>query len=100
MNNLSREGDDTVKSIGYYNGKIGPIEELTMPITDRACYFGDGVYEFCMVRNYKIFAYEEHIERMFHGAELLDIKIPYTKEELYDIFCDLIKNRLDSFSSA
>ena len=84
-----------MKNLGYYNGTYGPLEEMNIPFNDRVHFFGDGVYEFCMVRNYKIFAYEEHIDRMFRGAELLDIKIPYTKEEIYDILCDLIK-KVDS----
>ena len=34
-----------MKTLGYYNGKFGPLEEMTVPMNDRACYFGDGVYE-------------------------------------------------------
>ena len=90
MNNLSREGDDTVKSIGYYNGKIGPIEELTMPITDRACYFGDGVYDVAYCNSGIMFAAEEHIDRFFRSCGAIGIQLPYTKEELYAILSDLV----------
>ena len=34
-----------MKTLGYYNGNFGPLEEMTVPMNDRACYFGDGVYE-------------------------------------------------------
>ena len=34
-----------MKTLGYYNGKFGPLEEMTVPMNDRACYFGDGVYD-------------------------------------------------------
>ena len=27
------------KNVGYYNGKIGPLEEMTVPMGDRALYF-------------------------------------------------------------
>ena len=33
-----------MKDIGYYNGKTGPINEMMVPMNDRACYFGDGVF--------------------------------------------------------
>ena len=29
-----------MKTLGYYNGKFGPLEEMTVPMNDRACYFG------------------------------------------------------------
>ena len=42
--------------VGYYNGKIGPLEEMQIPMLDRACYFGDGVYDFAMYHEGKVFA--------------------------------------------
>ena len=33
-----------MKTLGYYNGNYGPLEEMTVPMNDRACFFGDGVY--------------------------------------------------------
>ena len=32
-----------MKNLGYYNGTIGLIEEMKIPMTDRVCFFGDGV---------------------------------------------------------
>ena len=34
-----------MENLGYYNGKFGPLEEMMVPMNDRVCYFGDGVYE-------------------------------------------------------
>ena len=31
-----------MEKVGYYNGKLGPLEEMTVPMLDRAVYFGDG----------------------------------------------------------
>ena len=74
-----------MKVLGYYNGVCGPLEEMTVPMNDRACYFGDGVYEAAMARNGVIFGLDEHMDRLFNSAGLLDIQIPYTKKELADI---------------
>lgn len=47
-----------MKNLGYYNGKIGPLEEMTVPMLDRACYFGDGVYDAAYSRNHIVYALE------------------------------------------
>lgn len=79
-----------MKNLGYYNGNYAPIEEMMVPMNDRAGYFGDGVYEATMVRNHKIFALDDHIERLYNSAGLVQIEIPYTKEELKEILNDLV----------
>ncbi len=84
-----------MKDLGYYNGRIAPIDEMMVPMNDRVCYFGDGVYEATMVNNYKIFALEDHVERFYNSAGLVKIRIPYTKEELKAILNDLVQ-KLDS----
>lgn len=80
-----------MENLAYYNGRIAPIEEMMVPMNDRVCYFGDGVYEATMVNNYKIFALEDHIERFYNSAGLVKIKIPYTKEELAEILNELVQ---------
>ena len=79
-----------MNSIGYYNGKIAPIEELTVPITDRACYFGDGVYDVAYCNSGVMFAAEEHIDRFYNSCAAIGIVLPYTKEELFQILSDLL----------
>ena len=44
------------KNVGYYNGEIGPLEEMKVPMGDRALYFGDGIYEAACVANRVPFA--------------------------------------------
>ena len=83
-----------MKTLGYYNGNIDELENLTIPLLDRANYFGDGVYDVTYCRNYRIFALEEHIDRFFQSAKLLKIKPPLTKSELAALLKDLVK-RLD-----
>ncbi len=78
-----------MKNLGYYNGKIGLIEEISVPITDRAFYFGDGVYDAVMCRNNIPYLLYEHINRIFDNAELLGITPPTTKEELKHLICEL-----------
>ena len=80
-----------MKELGYYNGRIGELNEMTVPMNDRACWFGDGVYEAAMVRNYRFFALDEHIDRLFRSAAKLEITVPMDKEALKSLLNDLVK---------
>lgn len=79
-----------MKELGYYNGRYGELSEMMIPMNDRVCYFGDGIYEAAMARNYKIFALQEHIDRFFNSARMLEIRLPYTKEELGSILDEML----------
>lgn len=85
-----------MKTLGYYNGKFGPLEEMTVPMNDRVCYFGDGVYEATLAKNGKIFALKDHLDRFFNSAGLLNIKMPYTKDEVAEILYDMLAKVDDS----
>ena len=85
-----------MKTLGYYNGNVKPIEELTIPANDRAVYFGDGIYDVTYAANKKIFALDEHIDRFFNGLKALKIKPPKTKTELKDLLNELVKQQESS----
>jgi len=80
-----------MKNLGYYNGNFGPLEEMQVPMLDRVCYFGDGVYDATYSRNHKIYALDAHIDRFYSSASLLDINIPHTKEEMKSILCEMVE---------
>lgn len=84
-----------MKDIAYYNGKIDRIDEVQAPITDRGFYFGDGVYDAAMVRNKKIFALDDHLDRFYNSLSLLRIEPPMERSELAATLNDLV-SRLDS----
>ncbi|MCC8106515.1 MAG: aminotransferase class IV [Clostridiales bacterium] len=84
-----------MKTLGYYNGNYGELEDMSIPMNDRVCWFGDGVYDAGPCRNYHIFALDEHIDRFFNSAGLLKIKIPVSKQELKDLLNDLV-TKMDS----
>ncbi len=79
-----------MENLGYYNGKYDLLENMTVPMNDRACYFGDGIFEVAYCRNYKIYALDEHMDRLYESASILGINIPYTKQQMCDILYDLI----------
>jgi len=84
-----------MQTLGYYNGTYGPLEKMAIPMLDRACYFGDGVYDAAYSRNHKIFTLDEHVDRFFSSAALLELKLEQTKEELKDILNSMLR-KMDS----
>ena len=87
--------DYSMKNLAYYNGEIDEFENLKIPMSDRACFFGDGIYDATYSRNYKIFALNEHIDRFFNSAKLLDIKINQSKQQLKELLLFLVQ-KMDS----
>lgn len=79
-----------MKNLGYYNGKFGEIEEMSIPMNDRVCFFGDGVYDATYSRNYKIFTLDEHIDRIYNSASLLGMNIAQSKDEMKEILKEMV----------
>lgn len=80
-----------MKTLGYYNGTICEIDEVMVPMSDRACYFGDGVYDASYSVNGVIFALDDHIDRFFNSAGLLEIALTITKADLKTLLQDLVR---------
>lgn len=79
-----------MKTLGYYNGKIDELDRLTIPALDRACYFGDGVYDVTYSRKYRVFAMEEHIAKLFQSAGAVGIRPHISQKELASLLCSLL----------
>ncbi|MCQ2428639.1 MAG: aminotransferase class IV [Clostridia bacterium] len=79
-----------MKNLGYYNGKIDIIENITVPMNDRVCYFGDGVYDVAMARGGKPYLLERHLDRLYTSAALVRIGMPMEKAELEKLIFGLM----------
>ncbi len=84
-----------MENLGYYNGRYGPIEEMTIPMNDRVSWFGDGVYDATYSRNHIIYNLKEHIDRFFSSAAQLGIVIPHSREELAELLCEMVRKVKD-----
>jgi D-alanine transaminase len=84
-----------MKNLAYYNGEIALIDDLMIPLNDRSHFFGDGVYDATISRNYKIHLLDEHIERFFNSMRLININPSFTKTELKQLLESLIQ-KLDT----
>lgn len=79
-----------MKDIAYYNGTFAPMDEMTIPINDRGVYFGDGVYEVVYVRNGRIFAWKEHMERLENSLRGVEIMPPMPFEDIKSVVLEAV----------
>ena len=79
-----------MKTLGYYNGVVDEIDQMFVPMNDRASWFGDGVYDAEPCRNYHIFALDEHLDRFYRSAQMLKIAVPMEKQELKELLSSLV----------
>lgn len=79
-----------MKNLGYYNGKYDEIERMQIPMLDRVCWFGDGIYDATYSHNHIIFDMDTHLDRFYNSARLLDIVMPIKREELESLLKELV----------
>jgi D-alanine transaminase len=79
-----------MENLGYYNGKYDLIENMQIPMLDRVCWFGDGIYDATYSHNHNIFDLDAHLDRFYNSARLLDITIPVSREELAKLLSELV----------
>lgn len=79
-----------MKNLGYYNGKYDEIENMSIPMLDRVCWYGDGIYDATYSHNHIIFDLDSHLDRFYNSARLLDIIMPIERAELDRLLRDLV----------
>jgi len=72
----------------WYDGKMVNWRDATTHVLTHTLHYGLGVFE--GVRAYQtdkgtaIFRLQEHTDRLFRSAHILQMKLPYTKQEIMD----------------
>ncbi|MFZ1985515.1 MAG: D-amino acid aminotransferase [Desulfatitalea sp.] len=57
--------------LAYVNGEIMPIDQARVPIEDRGYQFSDAVYEYIASYKGKLFAVDEHLDRLENSLRAL-----------------------------
>lgn len=61
------------KILAFYNKETIPLNELKIPIEDRAFFFGDAVYEVLRVYQKKPFLINEHLQRLSASLDAIGL---------------------------
>lgn len=73
-----------------WNNKIVDREEVNIDFEDRGYQFGDGVYEVIRIYNHTFFCMDEHIDRLFSSADKIEMRMPYSKNEIKELIIELL----------
>ena len=81
----------------YINGEFFPRKEAKISVFDSGFLLGDGVWEGIRLYNKRLCLIDEHLERLYRGAEKLKIGIGRSKEELIALIYETVHaNAMDS----
>lgn len=85
----------------WMDGVMVPYDEASVHVLSHSLHYGLAVFE--GIRCYKsdngrsaIFRGPEHIRRLFDSAHIIEMQIPFSREETLKACCDVVRiNRLD-----
>ena len=66
----------------WYNGELVNWQDVKLHVLSHGLHYASCVFEGLRVYDGEIFKLEEHTERLFHSAKRMDIKIPYSEDEI------------------
>ncbi len=85
----------------WFDGKLVPWDEANVHVLTHTLHYGVAAFE--GIRCYKckdgssaIFRLEEHVDRLFHSAKVVEMEIPFSRKEISDAIIETLKvNKLD-----
>ena len=85
----------------WMDGQMVEWREAKIHVLSHTLHYGCGAFE--GVRAYNttngtaVFRLEEHTERLFNSAKILRMQIPFSKKEIMDVQCEVVRaNKLES----
>ena len=77
----------------WFNNELCEWQDARVHIISHGMHYASLVFEGLRVYNTKIFKLEEHVERLFNSARILDMKIPYSNQEIIEATMKLISDQ-------
>ena len=71
-----------MERIGYFNGCIGDLDTMQIPLCDRSVFYGDAVYDAVLVLDRKCFALEAHLQRLYNSCSMTQIAFAMPRAQL------------------
>jgi branched-chain amino acid aminotransferase len=92
MHNVIQPFDDR-DGVIWKDGQFVPWREATIHVLTHGLHYGSAVFEGIRVYNGKPFKLREHTERLFRSAEILDMKIPYSMDEIDAVTLETVQRQ-------
>ena len=78
--------------IAHFNGKLVPLDEISISPLDRGFIFGDGVYEVIPVYDGVPLRAREHFERLQRSMDEIHLVNPHTVDEWMRLTAELLRH--------
>jgi branched-chain amino acid aminotransferase len=78
-------------ALWYIGGRWVHPNEATISINDVAVLRGYSAFESLRTYDRRLFHLQEHLERLYRSAQLLELEIPYSREYVADIISQVIE---------
>lgn len=79
------------ESVFYVDGKFVPEDEALISVMDHGFLYGDGVFDALRAYDGKIFQFDEHMDRLYDSAKIINLEIPLHKDEFKRIVIETIR---------
>ncbi|MBX5450778.1 aminotransferase class IV [Thermogemmatispora sp.] len=77
--------------IWYVDGHWVHPQEACIPLTDVAVLRGYSVFESLRTYDRRPFRLDDHLDRLYRSAELIDLMVPYTRQEIRAVLEETIR---------
>ena len=77
----------------WFNNELCEWQDARVHIISHGMHYASLVFEGLRVYNTKIFKLQEHTDRLFKSAKILDMKIPYSYDEIIDATKKLVSEQ-------
>ena len=85
MSTHESESDERNQSLKIYlNGKIVSREQALVSVYDAGFMLGDGIWEGIRLYNGKWAFVQDHMDRLYESARVVDMDIPLTREQMIE----------------
>jgi branched-chain amino acid aminotransferase len=75
----------------HVNGQMLPKSKAMVSVYDHGLLYGDGIFEGIRVYQGKIFKCKQHMDRLYHCADQIRLKIPVSRDRMVEIQRECIK---------
>ena len=83
-----------MKSIIFIDGKFYPENEAKVSVLDHGYLYGNGCWTTLMTHNHKLFMLDDHIDRLYESAKIIQLDSPWKKENVKEWVIETYKKNM------
>ncbi len=77
----------------WIDGEFKEWSESNVHVLNHGLHYGSCVFEGIRIYDGKIFKFDEHMERLYKSADILDMKIPFKIQIIKNIIYELMQKQ-------